>query len=53
MLYENINAWKTEPLMTESSYNLLQTVMETAGELVKKAPFNKVVNNTYAEKAVR
>ncbi len=51
--YKNINAWKTEPLMTESSYNLLQTVMETAGELAKKAPFNKVVNNTYAEKAVR
>ena len=51
--YKDINAWKTEPTMKEESYNLLQTVVETAGELTQRAPFDKVVNNTYAEKAVK
>ena len=48
--YKDIDAWKKQPTMKEESYNLLQTVMETAGELTQKAPFEKVVNNTYAEK---
>ena len=51
--YKDIDAWKTEPSMKEESYNLLQTVMETAGELSNKAPFNKVINNTYAEKTMK
>ena len=51
--YKDINAWKTEPTMKEESFDLLQKVMETAGELTQKAPFNKVVNNTYAQKAVK
>ena len=50
--YKDIDAWKTTPVMKEESYNLLQTVMEEAGELKQKAPFDKVVNNSYAEKAI-
>ena len=50
--YKNIDAWKTDPVMKEESYNLLQTVMEEAGELTKKAPFDKVINNSYAQKAI-
>lgn len=48
--YKDIDAWKTDPVMKEESYNLLQTVMEEAGELKQKAPFDKVINNYYAEK---
>lgn len=48
--YKDINAWKTEPTMKEESFELLQKVMEEAGELTNKAPFNKIVNNSYAEK---
>ena len=51
--YKDIDAWKKDPIMKEESYNLLQTVMETAGELSKKAPFDKVINNSYAENAVK
>ena len=51
--YKDINAWKTEPSMKEESFELLQKVMETAGELTQKAPFDKVVNNTYAKKVVK
>lgn len=48
--YKDIDAWKKEPTMTEESYNRLQDVMEEAGELKQRAPFDKVVNNSYAEK---
>ena len=48
--YKDIDAWKTEPTMKEEAYNRLQTVMEEAGELKQRAPFDKVVNNSFAEK---
>ena len=49
--YKDIDAWKTDPVMKEEAFNKLQTVMEEAGELTQKAPFDKIVNNSYAEKA--
>ncbi|MCI9177376.1 MAG: ABC transporter substrate-binding protein [Clostridia bacterium] len=51
--YMDIDAWKTDPILKEESFNLLQTVMKEAGELEKEADYNKVVNNTYAQKAVK
>lgn len=48
--YKDINAWKTSPEMKEESFDLLQTVMEEAGELDKRVPFDKVINNSYANK---
>ena len=50
--YKDIDAWKTDPIMKEESYNLLQTVMEEAGELKQRAPFDKVINNSFAKKAI-
>ena len=49
--YRAIDAWNTDPSMTEESFDRLQTVMTEAGELEKTADFSKVVNNTFAEKA--
>lgn len=49
--YKDIDAWKTSPEMTEESFERLQTVMEEAGELKQKVPFEKVINNSYAQKA--
>lgn len=46
--YKEIDAWKTEPSMTEESFNKLQEVMINAGELTQTAPFNKVVNNSFS-----
>lgn len=40
-------------MLKEESFNLLQTVMKEAGELEKEADYNKVVNNSFAEKAVK
>ena len=47
--YRAIDAWNTDPVMTEESFQRLQSVMTEAGELSKTADFSKVVNNTFAE----
>ena len=51
--YKSIDAWKDTPVMSEESYNHLQDIMEEAGELNVRAPFDKVVNNSYAEKVIK
>lgn len=50
--YIDIDAWNETPVLKEESYNLLQTVMEEAGELKNRAPYEKVVNNKFAEEAI-
>ncbi len=47
--YRSIDAWTKDPVMTKESFDRLQTIMEKAGELDKRADFEKVVNNKYAE----
>lgn len=49
--YRAIDAWNTDPVMSEESFQRLQRVMAEAGELAKPADYTKVVNNTFAEKA--
>lgn len=51
--YQEIDAWMTEPFMTEDSFNRLQDVMENAGELSNRAPYDKLVNNSFAEEAAK
>ncbi len=43
--YKDIDAWKTSPEMKKESFELLETVMEEAGELKERVPFEKVVIN--------
>lgn len=49
--YKEIDAWSKTPFFTEESFNRLQDVMETAGELDKRAPYDKLVNNSFAQQA--
>ena len=51
--YKDIDAWNQTPVLTEESFNRLQDVMEEAGELDKRADYSKVVNNKYAEQAIK
>ncbi len=51
--YKNIDAWNETPVMTEESFSRLEDVMIEAGELQEKVPFNEIVNNTYAENAIK
>lgn len=44
--------WAKNPIFKESSFNLQQNVMESAGELKKRADYEKVINTTFAKKAV-
>lgn len=50
--YMDIDAWKDNPILEEEAFNLLQTVMKEAGELEKEGDYNKIVNNSYAGKAI-
>ena len=51
--YKDIDAWNDTPILKEESFNRLQEVMTEAGELKQKAPYDKIVNNTYAEKVIK
>lgn len=47
--YKDIGAWNETPVLKEESFDRLQEVMTMAGELEKKAPYDKIVNNKYSE----
>lgn len=51
--YKDIDAWNENPILKENSFNKLQDVMSLAGELEKKAPYDKIINNKYAEEAIK
>lgn len=50
--YIDIEAWCETPYFKEDGLNRLMDIMEEANELDKRAPFAKIVNNTYANKAI-
>lgn len=50
--YKDIDAWKDNPVLKEEDFNRLQEVMTMAGELKENAPYDKIVNNTYAENSI-
>ncbi len=50
--YQDNDIWKDNPILEEESLNLLMDVMEEAGELEQRAPYDKVVNTDFAQKAM-
>lgn len=48
--YMDIDAWYDNTYINEEDFNHIQEIMENAGELTKRAPYNKLVNTTYAKK---
>ena len=50
--YKAIDVWSTSPYISEDSFELLQTVIQDAGELKEKAPYDKVINNDFANKVI-
>jgi NitT/TauT family transport system substrate-binding protein len=51
--YQEIDAWSKDPVLKRESLELLQKVMQMAGELKKTAPYDKIVTTEYAEKAIK
>lgn len=47
--YQEIDAWNETPVLKEEAFNRLQEVMTAAGELEQSAPYDKIINNKYAE----
>lgn len=50
--YKDIDAWNETPILKEEAFDKLQLIMTEAGELTQKAPYDEIVNNTFAEKVV-
>ena len=44
--YRAINAWCDTPYFEEDGFNRLMDIMSLAGELDKRAPYNKLVDNS-------
>ena len=51
--YGDIGAYSTDPVLTQESFDLLQTVMTATQASWKTAPHDVIVNNTFAEKAMQ
>jgi NitT/TauT family transport system substrate-binding protein len=49
--YKAFDAYSANPVMTRDSFDRLQRVMESAGELTQLAPYDRLVDNRFAEKA--
>ena len=48
--YKNIDSWYDTTLITEENFNHVQEIMESAGELTKKAPYDKLVDTRFSSK---
>ena len=51
--YKNQDTWKNDTIFEESSFDILQNILEDAGELEKRVPYSDLVTTVYSEKAVK
>lgn len=50
--YRETDSWTSVPMMTEDSFTRLQDIMENAGELTARVPFDELVDNSFGDRAV-
>lgn len=51
--YKEIDVWCESPYLAEEGFELLQTIIQEAGELTEKAPYEKIINNDFANTAIK
>ena len=51
--YYEQDTWKSDLIFEEDSFELLQDILETAGELKERVPYKELVTTTFAEKAAK
>ncbi len=51
--YKDIEAWSPNPVLKPEEFSLLQEVMTQAGELKQKVPYDKLINTSFAEQAIK
>lgn len=50
--YKQQDTWKGDTIFEESSFDLLQNILEEAGELKARVPYNDLVTTEFSKKAV-
>lgn len=50
--YKDQDTWKPDPVLAEDGFNHLMEIIELAGELDQRAPYDKIVTTIFAEKAI-
>ncbi len=50
--YKEVDAWKTDPVIKKEALELLYDVMTEAGELNKTPPYEDLIDNSFAQKAI-
>ena len=51
--YYDQDTWKADLVFEKSSFDLLQDILETAGELEQRAPYKALVTTEFAENAIK
>ncbi|MEG2159349.1 MAG: ABC transporter substrate-binding protein, partial [Clostridia bacterium] len=51
--YKANDVWKTNPAMDEADFVRIQDIMENAGELKARVPFDVLVDNSIANKVTK
>ena len=49
--YQEQDTWKTDLIFDKDSFDLLQNILEEAGELSERVPYSDLVNTQFAETA--
>ncbi|MBQ2986700.1 MAG: ABC transporter substrate-binding protein [Tyzzerella sp.] len=51
--YYDQDTWKADLIFEKESFDLLQDILDSAGELSKRAPYKDLVNTEFAKKALK
>ncbi len=51
--YRETDSWMKTPIMTEDAFTRLQDIMASNGELAKRVAFKELIDNSFAEEAVK
>lgn len=51
--YYEQDTWKSDLIFKEESFNLLQDILESSGELKERVPYEELVTTIFAEKAAK
>ena len=51
--YYDQDTWKADLIFEKESFDLLQNILDSAGELSKRAPYMDLVNTNFAKKALQ
>ncbi len=51
--YKDQDSWSQNPILTKAAFTRLQDIIQSAGELDKRVPYEKMVNTQFAMQAVK